>query len=218
MKALIAAVLFALFNRSSAPAQNLIPDPTFSSGISGWTIRGAPFNTMLAWNNSAGSDGTPGFARLTEIGGLGPFFARTCLPVEAETTYSWGGFLRLAPAPPAGAFFDLVFFADSSCESEGLLEQRAPLIETFSSNPGVWYSTPGPDIVAPPTAASVAFEVTLEVADPVDGYVDFDNVYFGPQGVGPPSVPVSVPALSEAALLLLAIALAIIAVRQLTTR
>jgi hypothetical protein len=77
-----------------------------------------------------------------------------------------------------------------------------------SGSAGVWHLTPGPDVVAPPTAASVAFEVVLGVPSPTNQFVDFDNVYFGPQGLGPPSVPVHVPMVSGPILILFAAGLA----------
>jgi hypothetical protein len=120
--------------------------------------------------------------------------------------------------PSTDAFFDLVFFAESSCNGAGLLEARAPAITSFNSVPGFWYFTPGPDVVAPPTAMSVAFELVLEIPAPITGSVDFDNVYFGPQGLGPPAVPVSVPTLSGSVLPLFAAALAAVAIWRLTVR
>ena len=94
MKRGIAAALFGLAGLESLAAQNLIPDPTFSSGVSGWAVRAPDFTTRVDWNSGPGADGAPGFASMVGFRGPGPAFATLCLPVEAGTIYAWGGFLR----------------------------------------------------------------------------------------------------------------------------
>jgi hypothetical protein len=218
MKKLFAAALFGLVGFNIAAAQNLIPDPTFSSGVSGWTVRAPDFTTRVDWNDGAGADGAPGFASMVGFRGPGAAFATICLPVEAGTSYSWGGFLR--QPMPSSTEFDLVFYAGSSCDGQFLLQIFSPPVGS-NADPSAWYLRSGQDIVAPPLAVSVAFEVELNTAAATPGNsfsVDFDNVYFGRQGTGPPTETVAVPTLSTSAFLLLTAALAAAAVWRLTRR
>ncbi len=63
--------LVALASPRLAFAQNLFPDPTFSSGVSAWTTS-PTLPSRLDWNGGPGVDGSPGFARLTGlVGGPG---------------------------------------------------------------------------------------------------------------------------------------------------
>jgi hypothetical protein len=215
MKKLFAAALFGLLGFDFAAAQNLIPDPTFSAGVSGWTIRPPATSTRLDWNEGAGADGAPGFARLSGFLGPGATFATICLPVEAGTTYSWGGFLRRPML--SSTLFTLSFYAGPSCGDPFLLQVFGPPVVS-NANPYIWYLRSGQDIAAPPLAVSVAFEVDVIAAAGPPITVDFDNVYFGPQGTGPPVEAVSVPTLSSSVFLLLAAALAAAGVWHLTRR
>jgi hypothetical protein len=215
MKRLFAGALFGVLGFDIAAAQNLIPDPTFSAGVSGWTIRPPATSTRLDWNEGPGADGAPGFARLSGFLGPGATWATICLPVEAGTTYSWGGFLRLPS--PSSILFSLSFYAGSSCDGPFLLQVSGPPVDSNAS-PDTWFLRAGQDIVAPAQATSVAFEVELLSAAGSPHGVDFDNVYFGPQGTGPPAVAVTVPTLSGSALLLLVAALAAAGVWHLTRR
>jgi hypothetical protein len=201
---------------SFAAAQNLIPDPTFSSGISAWSVREPPTGTTLQWIDAPGADGTPGYATMAPLLGLVSSFARTCIPVEAGVTYSWGGFLRLdAAAGASSARIDVFFYSDSSCESIfPLSASTSPPISTPLAAPG-WYLRQGPDVTAPAEAVSVAFEVVLISSLNVAGRVDFDNVFFGRQGLGPPSAIVPVPMISSLALAVLAASLAAVGVLAL---
>jgi hypothetical protein len=210
--------LGAAVSPKSAPAQNLIPDPTFSFGVSAWKTRGA-LPSKVEWIGSAGADGATGFGRLTALtGGPGAFFANVCVPVQSGVAYSWGGFLHFATAPNAGARFTVDFFADSACAGPFvLLHVIGPQLPGGSADPNTWYSSAGPDVVAPATAASAALEVQISSLANSSTAVDFDNVYFGSQGTGPPLI-VSVPMLSTSALLLLGTALAAAGVWRLANR
>jgi len=217
MRKLFAAALFGLLGFDFAAAQNLIPDPTFSSGVSAWTVPN-PISDRLEWNLGAGADGAPGFARLHPLLGLTTSFATICLPVEAGTTYSWGGFLRIHDRL-ASTRLEIRFLPEPSCGGLGsLLDAQAPPLVGPSANLETWYLRQGPDIVAPPGAMSVDFEViSTSVANPPIT-LDFDNMYFGRQGTGPPTELVAVPTLSSSALLLLAAALTAAGAWRLTRR
>ena len=207
VSAVIAFVLF--FAAHSAGAQNLIPDPTFSSSVSAWAVRdpAVPTSTALNWNPGSGADGAPGFARLTGFG-PGNFFARVCVPVNAGATYSWGGFLRLGAPLDYTAQFTLNFYANSSCEGTVLLLVDGPTVDASSGIPDAWHLRAGQDVVAPALAESVALEVRGASTSGLRR-VDFDNVYFGAQGTGPPTVAVAVPTVSEVAFWVFAVFLAL---------
>jgi hypothetical protein len=216
MKRLCAAALFGLWALDFAAAQNLIPDPTFSSGVSAWGVRDAASST-LNWNSGAGADGAPGFARLAPFLGLVTSFATICLPVEAGVTYSWGGYLRIQ-SRDATTYFSLTFYPDSSCGGFGLLHITSPPLTGSGANLGTWYLRQGPDVVAPPTAASVLFEATSISALNAPITLDFDNVFFGRQGTGPPTQLISVPTLSGTAIFLFALFLAAAGAWRVTDR
>jgi hypothetical protein len=213
-------IVIAFLAASSYPAvaQNLIPDPTFSSGVESWTTREVSSSPILVWNSGAGADGAPGFAQLSGVG-PGATFARTCVPVEAGTTYSWGGFLQAVPPLDTDAFMYLVFYASSSCtDPQSFLLVQTPPLHASTADPNTWYLRAGPDVVAPTQAVSVAFEVVLLSNTFARRSVNFDNVYLGRQGTGPPSVAVAVPGLSGANLLVFAVLLAISAAWHLRSR
>ena len=212
-------IAFALFlEAQSAGAQNLIPDPTFSSGLSAWAVwdPSGTMSTTLSWNPGAGTDGVPGFARLA---GFGPgfFVARVCVPASAGTTYSWGGFLRLSAPLDYTAQFTLEFYANSSCEGpSSLLSISGPTLDAASGSPDAWLLRAGQDVEAPALAQSVAFEVNGASPNSLRT-VDFDNVYFGPQGTVAPTALVPVPTISAAALGILALLLAVAGAWRIVT-
>jgi hypothetical protein len=217
MKKLFAAALFGLSGLNLANAQNLIPDPTFSAGVSAWTLR-FPLSDRLEWNVGAGADGAPGFARLHPLLGLVTSFATICLPVEAGSTYSWGGFLRIHERE-ATTYMTIRFLPEASCGGfSSLLDAQVPPLNGSSANLETWYLRQGPDIVAPPGAMSVDFEVVSISSQNAPLTLDFDNLYFGLEGTGPPRETVSVPTLSNSVFLLLGAALAATGVWYLARR
>lgn len=197
----VVAVGFALLVAAPpAAAQNLLPDPAFTSGVGGWTAVGASPAT-IQWLGFAGPDGSLGIARL-QFSGPGSGFAHACVPVVGGRTYSWGGsfFPRSASAQ-----IILDFFPNGSCLGVVVVgETFGP--PAFTS--GVWQFEPGPDVTAPPSAGSVLFRITATTGASETGVIDVDNVYFGPQGTPPPGVK-DVPALSQSLVLVLSLALAI---------
>jgi hypothetical protein len=103
----------------------------------------------------------------------------------------------------------LLFFANSSCEgSSGLLRIDGPTLDASSGSPDAWHLRAGPDVVAPALTESVAFEVNATSPSTLRS-VDFDNVYFGPQGTTPPAAAAGVPTVSAAALGIFAVLLAV---------
>src|ERR1700737_1226041 len=220
LDAALLLALVALASPGLALAQNLFPDPTFSSGVSGWTTS-PNLPSRLDWNGGSGADGSPGFARLTGlVGGPGGFAAKICLPVHGGATYSWGGYLHFSQVTPGEAYFNILFFADSACggPADSPLAQ-SQVVFGGMANPQTWYLSPGPDFVAPAAASSVEFiaQLLIGIPSPPQISVDFDNVYFGPQGTQPPAIAV-VPTLSVSALVLLAVALAVAGIRCLGAR
>jgi hypothetical protein len=194
-------------------AQNLIPDPTISFGVDGWT----PIGATIEWIGTAGVDGLPGFARLTGPAGPGAFFARgVCRAVQPGEKYSWGGFLRVSPTPDNTARFQLVFFADYPCGGPSLLTSSGPTLAGATAVAGTWYLRQGPNVVPPPLARSVSFEVVVDTLAGSPRSVDIDNVFLGP-GAGPPSA-VAVPTLSTWAVLTLVAILAAAGVWRLVSR
>ena len=188
-------------------AQNLLPDPSFASGVGAWTAVGAS-SASVQWIDFPGSDGVAGFARLQ---GLGPgfLFAQTCVPIVGGRTYSWGATLR--PGSATSGLVVLELYPNPSCQGFALVGQVAG---PAASGTGAWQFEPAPDVIAPASAGSVMFRATLVVPGNGVGLIDFDNVYFGPQGTLPPGVK-DVPALSWPAVCVFAALLATMGLRLL---
>ncbi len=185
-------------------AQNLLPDPSFASGVSGWTASGAS-QAMFQWVDLAGSDGVAGFARL-QVLGPGTVVASVCVPVVGGKTYSWGA--SFFPRSASGQVI-LDFYSNDSCLGLTLVgETSGPSTITL----GDWQFEPGPDVMVPASAGSVMYRVMGTAPGNAIGVVDVDNVYFGLQGTRPPGVQ-GVPALSWPAVFLLAAALATVGLR-----
>ena len=213
MRYLRPALLVALSATPFAVAQNLIPDPTISFGVGAWT----PIGASIEWIPLPGVDGLPGFARLTGPAGPGAFFVRaSCRAVQPGTTYSWGGFLRVSATPDNTARFQLVFYEGFPCGGSSLLVVSGPTLEGATSVAGTWYLRQGPNVVAPPLAGSVSFEVVVDTIANTPRSVEIDNVFLGP-GAGPP-IAASVPALSTSAILAFAAILAAAGVWRLVSR
>jgi hypothetical protein len=206
MRRVVPFLALVILSLRPADAQNLLPDPTLSLGTSAWRTGGA-LPERVDWNAGPGADGIPGFGQLTGLlGGPGTFATSVCVRVEAGTTYSWGGFLRFVEQSDAGAQFTVIFYSDAAC-ADSIAQEFSPGAFASSGTLNTWQRTSGPDVVAPKGARSVAFEVALGYVSNRELTVHFDNVYFGPQGTGPP-LAASVPTLEGAPLALLALALA----------
>lgn len=205
-------IAFALFFAAhSAGAQNLLPDPTFSAEVSAWrtdSSLGPLVPMVLERQSSAGSDGAAGFARLTSVnGGPGSFAASVCVPVDAGRAYSWGGYLRFVAPPIAVVSFRVVFREAVGCNGQ-VVPPHTSTLALYGSDVNTWQFFPGADVVAPPGALSATFEVYMGCGPCGPFSVDFDNVYFGPRGTGPPAA-VAVPTMSEAAICVFAFLLAL---------
>jgi hypothetical protein len=210
-----------LVSSQPAAAQNLIPDPTFSSGVSAWTLRGALASfTRLEWIAQPGADGAVGFARLSALtGGPGGFISGVCVPATPATVYSWGGSLHFAAPQQSEAGFFLYFFSDSACANPTvLLSANSRFVDGSTADPATWYPVSGQDVTAPATTASAAFEAVLSVIQTTPSSVDFDNVYFGPQGTRAPVIVPTVPALSRTVLMIFGASLTAAALLVLVRR
>src|SRR5260370_13972606 len=147
-------------------AQNLLPDPSFASGVGAWTASGASLATFQ-WVDLTGPDGVAGFARL-RVTGPGSGFASVCVPVVGGQTYSWGG--SFFPESASGQVI-LDFYSNGSCQGLTIVgETFGPSATTL----GVWQFEPGPDVMAPASAGSVLFRLTgtTPFNGPVLVYVD----------------------------------------------
>jgi len=205
--ALLAMVLGSLVP-CQAQAQNLIPNPEFDSGITGWTP--PQFYNFLAWDPVHSAFGPGGSAVMNSPfgieGTLGSF--SSCVPVTPGVTYSWGGQYRFGTAI-ATDFVQLsaVFFNDPGCTS-GIFAADT-VGESPQSPLGEWRILAGPDVTAPPGATGALIAVYFgSIADAQTHSLSFDDVYFGRQGtVGPKQGFADVPTLSPISLCALALAL-----------
>lgn len=114
--------------------------------------------------------------------------------------------------------FSLTFFLDGSCNGLGIGQFATPSVQGATASPNVWYSRVGTDVIAPALAQSVLFEVVLHSNTGQSRTVNFDNVFFGPAGVGAPRLEIGVPMLSSTYLVLLAVLLGLAALWQFRIR
>ncbi len=212
-------VLILVTGSSAALAQNLIPDPRFDTGVSAWQLVATAPAAALVWDKTRDLYGSPsgGSAQLYESA-LDPGLSATiCLPVTAGRIYSSGvSFLFPAGQPSREIYPRFEFFAGAGCTGAVVGASGGPVVFSDGVNPETWVPVADPDVTAPAGAASVNFVMQYSsVVGLGPAAVNFDNVYFGPQGTAPPAPVASIPALSRAAVLGLMAALAFVAFRIL---
>lgn len=183
-------------------AQNLVPDPHFSSGTSAWIV---PAGITFVRVPGPGADGAPGFATLMN-NGFANAFASTCIPVQPGiVVYSFGGKIRFQSSTPEGAFFVLNFFPDAGC---GPFSTFLPVSTPVAGDtPGAWTPWLG-FATAPPGAASALLVFFRQNSlSTSSAAVDVDDVFFGRAGTVEPTI--AIPSLSLVGVLALGVALAL---------
>jgi hypothetical protein len=113
--ALAVVVLFA--RPSTGAAQNLLVNPHFDTGLTGWLVLGP-----ATWDSTLDADGAApasGSAKgvTTQPGGIDAIVAQ-CVPLTIGATYHFGGkvFIPGGNTASAGAFFILIPFPQADCQ------------------------------------------------------------------------------------------------------
>ena len=112
--ALAAVALFAA--PGMAAAQNLLINPHFDTGLTGWQVLGPG-----SWDGTLDADGSPssGSAKgvITQLGGVDAIVTQ-CVPLDIGTTYHFGGkiFIPGGNTASGGALFILIPFPQADCQ------------------------------------------------------------------------------------------------------
>lgn len=182
-------------------AQNLIPDPSFASGVSAWSAT-APGTLQFEPSESRHlGTGSLSFS----ISATGTSFLSTCVPVSAGTTYAWGHSLNFPSGPATnGIYWGLTFFDGAGCTGTNLGGNLQPPV---TGNPrDQWIDYPNPNVVAPPGSVSASYTFVYLLAS--NHITLIDDVYVGPAGTIPPFLDVqAIPLLSPLSLAALAVIL-----------
>jgi len=220
----LAVVTVVLASLVPCRAQNLLPNADFDHDVSGWTVlaNGSFPPNLLSWDATRSSSGPGGSALIHTPIGLGGLLsiASTCVPVTPGVTYSFGADYQFPSAAGPDFFLVSVGFASDAACANGIGGPDSS-VQFPSLNPiGQWRTLAGPDVTAPPGAASALFAAAMASnLDSVPHEVNFDHAYFGPRGtVGPGQAVTEVPTLSEAGLLALALGLGVAALGVLRRR
>lgn len=163
-----------------ADAQNLVPDPQFAAGVSGWVVTpGRLFVFDPSVSRRAGS----GSGRLSLVAGD---FAELslCLPASPGTNYSWGYAVMSSQAGVFGVPA-LIFFSGPGCSGPSLGGVVEPSIGPIG---GSFHGYAGPNLVAPPGTVSAHLVFYLFPGPQMSLWID--DVFFGPAGTIPPFLDV----------------------------
>jgi hypothetical protein len=127
--ALAAAVVLLAGRAAPLPAQNLVNDPDFVTGLNGWHVIG-----QVTWDGTLDAEGAPNEGSAKEV-----FDAPTvsgidtelfqCVPLTVGTTYHLGGKIYIPNGNTAegGAFFVLVPFPTADCSGP---PPPGPIVQT----------------------------------------------------------------------------------------
>jgi hypothetical protein len=206
---------FALGLAAPAAAQNLVPDPSFRSGLGAWSdvyVVGAYTMTWVASPSVRPGSGSALFSFDAPAHGAWSL----CLPVVAGGRYDYG-FSILYPdaARTVGLNEAFTLYDGPGCTGSVLGGYVLPIVPMQLNT---WQTRAPYQIVAPPGSQSifVSFMALGVGGAKVTAYVD--DVYVAPSGTVPPiDAPPPIPVLSTAGVLALGFALALAAVRVLGT-
>jgi len=176
------AVVLLLAGRASSRAdQNLLVNPNFDAGLSGWQVSPFDPNTSASWDGTLDADGSPRSGSAQQVfsadavtGLAGVLFQ--CVPVKLGGTYVLGGeiFIPEGNTTTGGAFLSVVVFG-SSTDCSGIPNPffgRTPLVTAV----GQW--TEGTSTINLLPGSSVAFGLVLSPDAPGTFTANFDNLIF----------------------------------------
>lgn len=157
-------------------AQNLLPNPGFDSGLSGWN--NGPFTSVWSADDAAGSPtsgSAEGIQDREEASG-GSFLDSPCTPVLAGETYDVGADLRLPTGQtPGRVSFSVRLLSDSRCRDTVTTTDGGRIRSTETT--GQWTSFFS-QITIPEGVVAVTFELGMaknETGGEVHAFAD--NVY-----------------------------------------
>ena len=172
---------------------NVIQNPDFNSGLTGWTVASGTFAIDPA-------DGLPGqpslHATAASAGGYEAFVNSPCLQMSAPQNVDLSANIKFASGTAAEV--DVYGYADTTCAN------FASVITLVSApQDGMWGTRSATNVALPTGTQSVMVQLVTGSAS-LGGSVDahFDHILFGPTGA---PATASVPAISFIGLALLGI-------------
>jgi hypothetical protein len=174
-RSLVMCLGVGLILAGSASAQNLLVNPGFDQGTSGWTA-GSPTVTTV-WQQ-VDADGSPGSGSVkatlhTAAPGEGFSALAQCVPVVAGTQYAFSIKVRTATKLVQPQVMAVDFVSDPACAS--LAGGNAFLLPV--SHPG-WVGA-GDFLIAPPGSQSARIGLQIEDNGDLETW-EYDDAFFGP--------------------------------------
>lgn len=205
-------IILALAVATGARAQNLIPDPAFTLGVSAWMPNAVIGDFTMSFAPNFSKRPGSGSALLSATGSTSGSFA-VCLPVSEGASYDWGYSIFFPDAARVPGFFDFVqIYAGPGCSGANL-GGRTLTILPGSVNTWVGQTN---RLVMPPGSNSISLGFGALGVGRAEPLAYLDDVFFGLAGTVPPiDVPVAVPSLSRSSAAALGLILAVAALRSL---
>jgi hypothetical protein len=203
------AILMLALLPSAARSQNLVPNGSFDSDVTGWQPDAPlPPNTTFSWNPSAGVPAGSAFLESAYNGNAIIKVSSVCIPAQGPGNYRLVADLFGEPA--FGADCSLVLEQNEDAPDCSIDRQPSSNVAPFDV--GVWNHIDEMIGIGPLTQAfRIRFYVVRYPGQTHLSRCGFDNIaLYGP--VGP---VVSVPALGSMGLVCLALALALIGLRTI---
>jgi hypothetical protein len=173
-----AAIVSALLGgQLAAAAQNLLVNPNFDTGLSGWQVLGPAFwDPTRDAGNSPSSGSAAGVFNASNISLQG--VVGQCVPIVDGITYEVGGDIFIPGGQTAGssAFFTVAFYPDSGCT--GLLPPSAPFTTPQVTGTNAWTAS----IATFPANLGHSAFISAEIAPSLGGtfQANFDDTVFAP--------------------------------------
>ncbi len=177
------ALVALLLTASPAVAGNLLSNPTFDTGLSGWAYVGPanwdpsdalaqPASGSLVGTNNASSPFTYQWLLIS-----------SCLPVTAGAAYdaSMDFLIPTGQGVTATPFLEVAWYSQAGCS--GLNFLGANVLVDGTTVDGAWHRAESSAVTAPATATFATFRVNLtklEAGGTATAF--FDNLVFKPQG------------------------------------
>lgn len=183
---ILALTVVALFaGQGTVAAQNLLVNPHFDTGLTGWQVLGPG-----TWDGTLDADGaapTSGSAKgvTTQAAGIDAIVAQ-CVPLNLGATYHFGGkvFIPGGNTATGGAFFVLILFPQADCQ--GPPPPAGGFLQTGDvTTAGAWID----DEITFTNTFALSGQISADIAPGTTGsfQANFDDVVVAPGALPCPS-------------------------------
>ena len=172
------ALCGALLLPAFASAANLLVNPEFTSGITGWTYGGFGDVTPEPTSGSPAA----GSIRLASNDAPMLITSRQCVDGAITGDYEWGGRIQqTSSTAPETHTIAATFYQGAACGGT-MLGSFTSIAGADTGGGWIQYAA---TVTVPANTASTLIELTVDVAINGAGDYLFDHVYFGPLGTTP---------------------------------